>query len=192
MVEKTTALSEDRRYGFRKSLEVVKEGVALHEYAATLTQLKSFGNDGWWIGKCPVPEHEDRNPSFYVIPIPEPHVHCYGCGLHGDIFDLFQVVEGGELWEAMIDLAQRYDVELPRRSERWHEWNGEKYRRLTEMRDVFADSYRRRYFKMYRDHLAAIEDPSEREEEARIIWRDLWPLTRMCAEYRIAQKRDAS
>ena len=185
-------MCEERRYSFRRSLEAVKEGVALHEYAATLTQLKRFGNDGWWIGRCPVPEHEDRNPSFYVIPTPKPHVHCYGCGLHGDIFDLFQAVEGGELWEAMIALAQRYDVELPRRSERWHEWNGEKYRRLTEMRDVFTESYRRRYFKMYRGHLAAIENTSEREEEARLIWRDLEHVARVCAEWRISKKGGAA
>ena len=178
MQEITTPIPEERwRYGFRKSLQTVKEGVPLQVYAATLTDLESFGSNGWWTGRCPLPNHEDREPSFYVYG--DGHAHCYGCEFHGDIFDLFQAVEEGELWEAMISLAQRYGVELPRRPNRWHRWQGEKYRRLNMMRDVFAESYRRRYFIMYRNHLAAIEDPGEREQEARtesatdVPWRDV-------------------
>ena len=190
MQKDTTPMPEaPRRYGFRKSLEAVKEGVPIQVYVATLTDLERFGGNGWLTGRCPLPNHEDREPSFYVYG--DGRAHCYGCGFHGDIFDLFRAVEGGELWEAMISLAQRYDIGLPKRPDRWHRWHSEKYRRLNAMRDVVAESYRRQFFRMHRDHLATIKNPDEREEEAHAIWRDLWSLARSCAEWRISKKGGA-
>jgi hypothetical protein len=107
------------------------------------------------------------------------------------VLDLYMMVEG---WpedangEALAALADRFSVELPRRPKKWHGWQSEKVRRLNGMRDVLADSYRRRLFRMYRGYLAGIEDPHEREQEARAVWDDLALLARGCAELRITQR----
>ena len=103
----------------------------------------------------------------------------------------FSCGDYGELWEAMIALAVEHNVELPRRPGSWHSWQGEKVRRLNGMCDALAESYRRRYFRLFRDYLAGIEDPHEREEEARAIWDDLALLARGCAELRIARRAAA-
>lgn len=52
------------------------------------------------------------------------------------------------------------------------------------LRDVIAASYRRRYFRLYREYLDQIEDPEERDHEAEAIWSGLWPLALYCAEGR--------
>jgi len=52
------------------------------------------------------------------------------------------------------------------------------------LRDVIAASYRRRYFRLYREYLDQIEDPEERDHEAEAIWSGLWPLALHCAEGR--------
>ena len=49
------------------------------------------------------------------------------------MLDLYVAVEGGTLQDAVVALATRYAVELPRRPERWHEWNNEKGTRRDEL-----------------------------------------------------------
>jgi len=44
--------------------EAVKEAVSVEDYARTLTDLKADGMR--LVGRCPVPGHEDRTPSFHI------------------------------------------------------------------------------------------------------------------------------
>lgn len=180
-------------YGFRKSCEAVRKAVPVDEIARRYTELERYGGRAWFMGRCPLPDHEDRTASFYVYPNEiGSRWWCYGCSRGGDMVDLeFFCGDYGELWEAMIALAVEHNVELPRRPRGWHGWQGKKVRRLNGMRDVLAQSYRRRLFRIYRDYLAGIEDPHEREEEARAIWDDLALLARGCAELRMTQRAAA-
>ncbi len=41
-----------------------------------------------WTGRCVSPAHRDSQPSMVVYGGDDPHVHCYGCGVHGDVIDL--------------------------------------------------------------------------------------------------------
>src|SRR5215207_6299457 len=109
----------DPSYGFGKCCEAVRKMVPLEEVARRYTNLEPFGGKAWFTARCPLPQHEDRTPSFYIYP--PGRYHCFGCGGNGDVVDLeFHCGDYGELWEAMIALAVEYGVELPRRSERWH------------------------------------------------------------------------
>ena len=188
-----TPTAPDSSYGFRKACGAVREAVPVEEVARRHTEIEPYGGKAWFLGRCPLPDHEDRTPSFYIYPGEiGRRWHCYGCSRGGDVIDLeFFCGNYGELWEAMTALAVEHNVELPRRPQRWHEWQGEKARRLNGMRDVLAESYRRRLFRLYRDYLAGIEDPPEREEEARAIWDDLTLLARGCAELRITRRAAA-
>lgn len=174
---------ERYRSSFMRSLAAVKEAVPLEEYAATLTDLETFGR-GWWTGRCPLPDHEDRTPSFYVYPAgageAAAHAHCYGCNFHGDIFDLFQSCEGGELWEAMIEISRRFDVEMPKRPPSWFA----KQKRQRPVRDAIGrarfDRLRRRLFRVFfAPSLARIEDRDERRGEAEAFWAATDPLARL-------------
>ena len=64
------------------------------------------------VGRCPHPDHEDENPSFHVYP--DGRFHCYGCGWHGDVTDLWSLVKGVPPGiEAALDLAREYEITLP-------------------------------------------------------------------------------
>jgi hypothetical protein len=53
--------------------------------------------------RCPLPDHEDRNPSCHVYPTPERGWRCFGCGRGGRIYDLASLLEGGPWGRALRD-----------------------------------------------------------------------------------------
>jgi DNA primase len=57
--------------------------------------LRIFGRDagGWRKAECPLPDHEDRNPSASVNES-EGKWHCFTCGRGGDGYDIIQEREG--------------------------------------------------------------------------------------------------
>src|SRR4051794_9390537 len=111
----TTANTERPAYGLRKAIEAVKDAVPVETYAADLTELRKSGNSlrGW----CPA--HAGSNPDSFAVYPEERRWYCYRCNRGGDVVDLCQAIEGGEVWEAMYILARRYNVELPQRPPQW-------------------------------------------------------------------------
>lgn len=179
MIDASTA-PERQRYAVRKAIEAVKDVVTIEQVAAEYGEFKPAGSLRL-LGRCITPDHPDRTPSMTVYTDTQ-RFKCFGCGLGGDVIDLEEI--GGrhvEAWTAMVALAERYGVELPRRSERWHEWQSEKNRRHTAILDALTRSYQRRYLRVYGYHLEHIEDPVEREEEAKRFYADLYPVARAAA-----------
>jgi DNA primase len=167
---------------FRKALEAVKT-IPIERVAAEYGEFKLQG-PGRLLGRCVAPEHTDRTPSMTVYP-ESGRWKCYGCGLGGDVVDLEEIAGRHlEAWTAVRALAERYGVELPGRSKRWHEWSGEKGRRHDAIRDIRARLYQRRLLRMFAADLERIEDDAEREDEARRIYADLHHLAYACAEWR--------
>ncbi len=170
----------DPRYMLKKAIETVKAAVPIERVAVEYGEFRLMGN-GRLLGKCVASDHEDKTPSLTVY-TERRKFRCYGCGLHGDVVDLERVAGRHlEAWTAVIALAERHGVELPRRSERWHEWSGEKGRRHDAIRKVRTRLYQRRLLRMFAEDLELIEDPRDREEEARRIYEDLHGLARDCA-----------
>ena len=57
--------------------EAVKEAVPVEEYARTLAELKPQGLR--LVGRCPIPAHTDRTPSFHIWPSkPGRSSYCFG------------------------------------------------------------------------------------------------------------------
>jgi DNA primase len=55
--------------------------------------------------------HSEKNPSMHVY---EDRVHCYGCGFHGDVVDVWAAQKGIDRpIEAALDLAWEFNVRLP-------------------------------------------------------------------------------
>jgi DNA primase len=173
---------ERLQYGLRKAIEAVKDAVPIADYAGTLTQMRS--TNGTFRGRCPI--HGGDNPQSFVVYPGQGRWHCFRCNEGGDVVDLARAVEGGELWEAMMVLAERYNVELYQRPSRWHDWQNEKGRRRKSLRDILGESYRRRFFRAYyTEYLRSIE-PEIREEEAERLWSDLYSLSFLCADQRLS------
>jgi DNA primase len=55
--------------------------------------------------------HSEKNLSMHVY---EDHVHCYGCGFHGDVVDVWAAQKGIDRpFEAALDLGREFGVSLP-------------------------------------------------------------------------------
>jgi DNA primase len=168
-------------YMFKKALEAVKAAARIEDVAAHHADAKLLGN-GRLLAHCVAPDHEDRTPSMTIYTESQ-RFRCYGCGLFGDVVDLERIA-GRHLdaWTAMIALSERYNVELPRRSERWHEHNTEKGRRWRELRRWRAARYQRRLYRLFAaDVVGAIPDADERAAEARRQWDEAGGLARAWA-----------
>jgi DNA primase len=62
---------------------------------------------------CVSPEHEDADPSMHLY---GDHVHCYACGFHGDVVDVYAALRGFDRpIDAALDLAREHGIELPQR-----------------------------------------------------------------------------
>jgi hypothetical protein len=144
--------------------------VPVEEVARRYTDLEPFGGKAWFMGRCTLPSHEDKTPSFYIYP--PGRWWCYGCSRGGDVVDLeFHCGEYGELWEAMISLAVEYGVRLPRRSQRWHEAQERRVTYLDWSYEVIGEELARRLFKVtVLPFIDAITDPGERQEALERAW----------------------
>jgi hypothetical protein len=170
----------DTPYGFRKCCEAVRDVVPIEGVARRYTALDPLGGNAWFVGRCALPDHEDKTPSFYIYP--PSRWWCYGCGRGGDVVDLeFFCGDYGELWEAMVALAVEYGVELPRRPQRWHEKEARHARWQDEADRVRAEVVRRRVFRLLvLPTVNRIEKEDERRRELERAWQDfsvlLWKL----------------
>jgi DNA primase len=189
-IEQTTGVPAGDEYApsfymFAKRLDVLKDAVRIETYAAELTELTFTGQS--LRGRCPVHGGENRS-SFAVYPDKQ-RWHCFRCNEGGDVLDLCQTVEGHDaLWTVMLSLAQRYNVGLPERPKSWYVRQDEKAKVRAQVLEVLVDAYQRRLFRVYGDIiLDGIEDPAEREEEARNLFRGLRRVARAAARNRMAR-----
>jgi DNA primase len=168
-------------YGFRRCCEAIREAVPIEEVARRYTDLKPLWGRAWFTGRCPLPTHEDREPSFYEYP---DGWHCYGCNRGGDVVDLeFFCGDYGELWEAMIALSVEYGVELPKGPESWYR----KQKRQGPIRDGIEAAKmhvaRRRLYRRYFEPLIlATTNEEDGAHDSQIFWEATEPL----AEHLIA------
>jgi len=83
-------------------------------------QLRRRGAE--WVGSCPLPDHEDRVPSFTVNP--EKNLFwCHGCLRGGDVVRLARTAWGyPERDDAMAaaDLLREFGHGIPPRPASWH------------------------------------------------------------------------
>jgi len=164
--------SPDNTYGFRKCCEAIRGAVPIEEVARRYTNLEWLWGRAWFTGRCPLPNHEDKYPSFYIYP--PGRFYCYGCGGNGDVVDLeFRCGDYDELWEAMIALSLEYGVKLPKRSESWYR----KQERQAPIRAAIEHARReillRRLFKWcILPMLDAIKDEEEHRQELERAWAD--------------------
>lgn len=139
-----TDVLPEQRYAasFHRQIEHVKRhvkclGVAdlLCGPAGRRTGLKRSGDR--WVGLCPLPDHDEKTPSFTVYEEDERGWYCYGCKRGGDVLDLWMAahrIPSEQKWTALVEMASHYGVELLGRTERWHEAS----MRKAEIRDLCA------------------------------------------------------
>ncbi len=70
-------------------------------------KLKKSGNASY-IGRCPFPDHEDKNPSFSVN-ADKGLYHCFGCSKKGDQITLVSELKSCSFNEALEFLDERFN-----------------------------------------------------------------------------------
>ena len=94
-------------------IEQVREAADIVEVVQGYFPLTKAGKD--FRARCPF--HEDKDPSFYVVPDKQIY-HCFGCGAGGNVFNFLMQYENLTFRDALEMLAKRYGIELPRRGGR--------------------------------------------------------------------------
>jgi len=172
-----------RGVSYTRPIDAAKEAVQVIDLADRLCGpggLRRVGKE--WVGRCVLPDHEDRSPSFTVNP--EKDVwFCHGCLRGGDVVELARLVWGygqRDTHVAAAMLLMEFGHEVPQRPPSWFR----KQKRQQPVRDAIEQArfehLRRRLFrKFFKDSVLAIEDEEEREAEYRILWDVTRPLAKM-------------
>jgi len=100
-----------------------KQDIDLLEVASHYTSMTSAGS-GEYKGLCPLPEHDDHNPSFFVNK--EKGVWlCRGCDMGGDVFDLVSDIEGVDFLGSMRKLQELFDYDFSLFRKTWSSDNAD-------------------------------------------------------------------
>jgi DNA primase len=92
-----------------ESIQRVRDGADLVDLVRGRVALTRRG--GRWVGRCPF--HEERTPSFSLLPPDARRYYCHGCGATGDAFDWMQQQEGiSGFSDAVVALAERFGIEI--------------------------------------------------------------------------------
>ena len=89
------------------SIAQLKEAINITDVVSDYVVLKKRGQNQ--MGLCPF--HQDKSPSFSVNE-PKQLYHCFGCGAGGDVLHFLQTINKQGFQAVVLDLAQRYNVEL--------------------------------------------------------------------------------
>lgn len=89
-------------------------------------------------GLCPF--HQEKTPSFSVHATKQ-FYYCFGCQAKGDVIRFVQDLEGLTFFEALKELADRYGITMPRRSQ-YADEDSRQREALYQMHDLAQESFR--------------------------------------------------
>lgn len=100
-----------RGSGFRSPLLApdVKQAADIVAIASSFTRLRRSGSQ--WVGLCPLPDHNERHPSFYVHP--RGVWFCHGCTRGGDVFRFVMLVKSCDFPTALNFVAGFSSCSVP-------------------------------------------------------------------------------
>src|SRR5215217_9702418 len=165
-----------------KPIDAAKEAVPVIDLADRLTGpcgLRRRGSE--WVGRCPLPDHEDKTPSFSVETNKNVW-YCHGCHRGGDVVKLAQLAWGFSERESHIAAAElllEFGHELPQRPPSYFR-KQERQKKMREALDeVRIQRVRRRLMRLEMQFITKTEDPTERREEAERTWKELWHVAEL-------------
>ena len=109
---------ERRSVSTRTLIEEAKARTSTLDLADRLCgpgKLRRVGDK--WVARCPLPQHEDRSPSFTVYPETD-SFFCFGCLVGGDVIELARHAWGydkGEVAMAAALLLYEFGHDIPQR-----------------------------------------------------------------------------
>ena len=122
------------------SNELVEEVRQSNDIVSVISQyigLKRKGNN--YFGLCPF--HNEKSPSFSVAQDKQMY-HCFGCNMSGNVITFLMEYEKYTFVEAIENLAERANIELPKTAETgYYKSNNDKKAKLLEINKEAAKFY---------------------------------------------------
>lgn len=91
----------------------VKSAVNIVDVIQEHVRLRPSGPSRY-MGLCPF--HNEKKPSFTVHVVHQ-FYKCFSCGVSGDVFKFVMETQGISFYEALKQLAERYGIPMPKRSQ---------------------------------------------------------------------------
>jgi len=132
-----------------------------------------------WISRCPLPDHEDKTPSFAVNP--EKNVwFCHGCLRGGDVVELARFSWGYEKHEvtmAAADLLHKFGHPIPEQPESWYRKQARQKPIRNGIEAAKIHVARRRLYKRFFEPLIlASTEEEDRADDEQLLWELTLPL----------------
>jgi len=165
-----------RGVSYVRPIDAAKEAVTVMDLADRLCGaggLRRVGKE--WAGRCPLPDHEDRSPSFTVNP--EKRVFfCHGCLRGGDVVELARLVWGYDERDAHVaaaDLLHEFGHDIPQRPPAWFRKQDRQKPINDAIEETIKGNFRRRTFAyIVLPYLQLGASPPERKAEIASAWKD--------------------
>jgi hypothetical protein len=165
-----------RGASYTRPIDAAKETVQVIDLADRLCGpggLRRVGKE--WVGRCVLPDHEDRSPSFTVNP--EKNVFfCHGCLRGGDVVELARLVWGYDQHDAHVAAAMllmEFGHEVPQRPAAWFRKQERQRHTHSAIEEAIKGNFRRRAFKyIVLPCLQLSDSPSERRGEIAAAWKN--------------------
>jgi len=93
--------------------EQVKSSVNIVDVIQEFVRLRPSGPNRY-MGLCPF--HNEKKPSLTVHVVHQ-FYKCFSCGVAGDVFKFVMETQGISFYEALKQLAERYGIPMPKRSQ---------------------------------------------------------------------------
>ena len=172
-----------RGVSYVKPITAAKEAVSIIDLADKLT------GPGGPRRRCPLPDHEDRSPSFVLYPQTE-SFFCFGCLRGGDVVELYRLARGFDQRDAHA-AAGHLLLEFGHQPPEWPpSWSRKQHRqkRTRELIDeARLESMTRRLWRyVFAPLVEEIEDLEERQRMAK----RLWPKVETQAKYLLAARKE--
>ena len=123
-------------------LDEIKSKNDIVDIVSQYVVLKRSGRN--FFGLCPF--HKEKSPSFSVSP--ERQIfHCFGCGVGGNIYTFLMKIEGIGFKDAIEQLAERANIQLPRIENPEEDRKEELKAKIYKINQFTADFYHKNLYK---------------------------------------------
>jgi hypothetical protein len=122
------------------------------------------------VGRCPLPDHEDKTPSFTVNP--EKNLwFCHGCVRGGDVITLAQRAWGIDRADvAAAEILLTFGYEIPKRPDSWFRKQARQAPVRNAIEEARVKHYQRRVYRAFLPAIEDISDVDQRRKEAELFW----------------------
>jgi DNA primase len=118
-------------------VDQLKSAIDIVSVIGEYVRLRKSGANRY-AGLCPF--HSEKTPSFSVHAAKQ-FYYCFGCHVRGDVLKFVMEIEGVSFYEALKNLAERYGIPMPKRSQ-FSDEDSRRRAALFQMHELAQENFR--------------------------------------------------